>query len=179
MCVDFCVFIGRISILRVIFYFIAQFMGGLIGIGFLKLITPIDWWVSCFAANTINAELTVGHAFVVEFILTFFLVFVVMAACDSHKSNQTLVPFAIGMAVFCSHMLALPVDGCSINPTRSFASAAAASGVSGCGAVWSGHWVYWIAPLLGGPLAGFVYDYLFHEGGQRVERLIDQYIKRF
>lgn len=169
----------RISILRVIFYFFAQFIGGLIGIGFLKLITPQLWWQSCFAANQINQELTYGHAFLTEFILTYFLVFVVMAACDSNKSNQVLVPFAIGICVFCCHMLALPVDGCSLNPTRSFASAAAASGVSGCEAVWSGHWVYWLAPLLGGPLAGLMYDYCFHEGGGKVERLIDQYIKRF
>src|ERR1700722_15160223 len=79
-------------------------------------------WSSCFATNFIHPDLTVGHALVAEFILTFFLMFVVMAACDSNKSNQTLVPFAIGMAVFCAHMLGLQVTGCSINPTRSFAS---------------------------------------------------------
>lgn len=98
---------------------------------------------SCFAANFIHSELTVGHAFITEFILTFFLMFVVMAACDSNKSNQTLVPFAIGMAVLCAHMVGLPITGCSINPTRSFASAAAASGV--CDGAWDGHWVFWVS----------------------------------
>lgn len=176
----------KISILKCGLYFLAQFIGGLIGIGFLKLVTPQAWWgvslgdekedaqsrgmrrcevlvflnkhsfdslihprpslhQSCFAANFIHTELTVGHALITEFILTFFLMFVVMAACDSNKSNQTLVPFAIGMAVFCAHMLGLPITGCSINPTRSFASAAAASGLSQCPNAWEGHWVFWVS----------------------------------
>ena len=167
----------RISVMRAVFYFLAQLLGGLVGIGFLKLITPLSWWSSCFAAQSIQSELTVGHAFITEFILTFFLMFVVMAACDSNKSNQTLVPLAIGLAVFCAHMIGLPIDGCSINPTRSFASSAAASGVSGCSA-WDNHWVFWFGPLMGAAVAGFVYEYCFHEGGGKVDRLIDQYVLR-
>jgi glycerol uptake facilitator-like aquaporin len=125
-------------------YFLAQFIGGLIGIGFLKLITPKPWWSSCFANNFVHEDLTVGHAFVAEFILTFLLMWVVMAACDTTKSNQTLVPFAIGCAVFVCHMVGIPITGCSINPTRSFASAAAASGVPGCETAWKNHWVFWV-----------------------------------
>lgn len=108
-------------------------------------------------------ELTTGHAFVAEFILTFMLMFVVMAACDSNKSNQTLVPFAIGIAVFIAHMLALPITGCSINPTRSFASAAAANGVPGCHA-FQDQWVFWLAPIMGAAVAGLLYEYVFYEG---------------
>jgi len=151
----------RISIKRCAAYFLAQFLGGMIGVGFLKLITPKSLWASCFAANNVTAGLNVGCAFLAEMILTFFLVFVVMAACDTNKSNQTLVPFAIGMAVFCCHMIGLQLDGCSINPTRSFASSVAASGIVGCEYAWANHWVYW---------------YCFHEGGGKVDRLIDQYI---
>lgn len=165
----------RITIMRAVFYFFAQLLGGLIGVGFLKIITPLSWWSSCFALQSIQPELTVGHGFVTEFILTFFLMFVVMAACDSNKSNQTLVPLAIGLAVFCAHMLGLPITGCSINPTRTFASAAAASGVDGCDA-WANHWVFWIAPIMGAATAGIVYEYCFHAGGGKIDRLIDMYI---
>jgi MIP family channel proteins len=173
----FCL-LRKISILKAGLYFLAQFLGGLVGIGFLKLITPVVWWQSCFAANFVHPELTVGHAFIVEFILTFFLMFVVMAACDTNKSNQTLVPFAIGMAVFCAHMLGLPITGCSINPTRTFASAAAASTVPGCDTAWQSHWVFWFAPIIGASTAGVVYEYCFHEGGYKVDMLIDQYLKK-
>lgn len=34
----------KISILKCALYFLAQFIGGLIGIGFLKLVTPAPWW---------------------------------------------------------------------------------------------------------------------------------------
>jgi glycerol uptake facilitator-like aquaporin len=74
----------KISILKCALYFLAQFLGALIGIGFLKLVTPISWWNSCFATNFIHSELTVGHAFVAEFILTFFLMFVVMVRAQPH-----------------------------------------------------------------------------------------------
>jgi MIP family channel proteins len=168
----------KISILKCLLYFLAQFFGGLIGIGFLKLITPMSWWNSCFAANVIQGELTVGHAFVAEFILTFLLMWVVMAACDSSKSNQTLVPLAIGMTVFVAHMIALPITGCSINPTRTFASAAAANGLSQCPNAFANHWVFWFAPILGASAAGFIYEYCFHDGGAIVDKLIDQYVIR-
>lgn len=168
----------KISILKALFYFLAQFLGGLIGIGFLKLVTPGSWWISCFATNMVQPELTVGHAFLAEYILTFMLMWVVMAACDSSKSNQMLVPFAIGMAVFIAHMIALPITGCSINPTRTFASAAAASGLTECPHAWDNHWVFWLAPILGASTAGIVYEYCFHEGGYKVDMLIDMYVLR-
>ena len=55
----FCL-LRKISILKCILFFLAQFIGGLIGIGFLKLIVPLAWWKSCFAANFVHPELTVG-----------------------------------------------------------------------------------------------------------------------
>jgi len=168
----------KISILKCMLYFLAQFFGGLIGIGFLKLITPLPWWKSCFANNFVHSGLTSGHAFVVEFILTFFLMFVVMAACDSNKSNQTIVPLAIGMAVFVAHMIGIPITGCSINPTRSFASSAAANGVDGCPNAFADHWVFWFGPLLGAALGGILYEYVYHDGGYKVDMLVDQYVLR-
>jgi len=167
----------RISLLRAAYYFLAQLLGGLIGIGFLKLITPQSWWLSCFAVQSLQPELSAAAGFVIEFILTFFLMFVVMAACDSNKSNQTLVPLAIGLAVFACHMVGLPLTGCSINPTRTFASAVGASGVAGC-AAWANHWIYWFGPIGGACTAGVLYEYCFHEGGGKVDRLIDMYVLR-
>ena len=131
----FCL-LRKISILKCGLYFLAQFFGGLIGIGFLKLITPLSWWnvrstarrtrsrartcalvhglarglwcaplpfahsapavgvrctalfpQSCFAANVVQGELTVGHAFVAEFILTFMLMWVVMVRGAQQRSD--------------------------------------------------------------------------------------------
>ncbi len=38
-------------------YFLAQFLGGLIGIAFLMVITPTTWSKSCYAANFVHADL--------------------------------------------------------------------------------------------------------------------------
>jgi aquaporin PIP len=60
-----------------------------------------------------------------ECTLTFALVFVVYAATDSARGHTTahipiLAPLSIGITVFLAHLVAIPVDGCSINPARSF-----------------------------------------------------------
>ena len=38
------------------------------------------------------------------------------------------------------------------------------------------HWVFWLGPILGASLAGILYEYCYHEGGYKVDALIDQYI---
>lgn len=54
---------------------------------------------------------------------------------DSHtKYVGALTPLAIGFVVFLAHLLLIPIDGCSINPARSFGSAVVAG-------VWDNHWV--------------------------------------
>ena len=53
-----------------------------------------------------------------------------------------------GFAVFLAHVVLIPIDGCSINPTRSFGPAVVASAM-GSTNVWDDMWVFWAAPLLG------------------------------
>jgi len=171
----------KVSFIRGIMYVGAQFFGTLVGMALLRASTPIAWHhegalvPNCLAANRVAAGLSAGVAFLAEMILTFFLLMVVCAATDSNKSNQTLIPLAIGICVTCCHLVALPIDGCSLNPTRSFASAAVARATPGCEDVWVNHWVFWFGPLFGGALGGVVYDFLFHDGGKHGENLLRQY----
>eukprot|EP00455_Lapot_gusevi_P046815 TRINITY_DN622_c0_g1_i2.p1 TRINITY_DN622_c0_g1~~TRINITY_DN622_c0_g1_i2.p1 ORF type:complete len:279 (+),score=118.02 TRINITY_DN622_c0_g1_i2:62-898(+) len=154
------VILRKITVLRGIMYFLGQFFGGLVGIGMLKMLAPYSFNASCFAANTLQVDIRPGQALVVEIILTGFLLFVVNAAADASKSNQTFVPVAIGMAITACHLLGLPITGCSINPTRSFASAVAASTIPEC-KPWDNHWIFWIGPLAGGAGASILYEYVF------------------
>ena len=56
--------------------------------------------------------------------MTFLLVFTVLqTAVNSDFDQSSMACFAIGLAVFLGHSLLVPIDGCSINPTRSFGPA--------------------------------------------------------
>jgi len=157
-------------------YFGGQMTGGLLGTWILKAVTPSVYHANCMASNVIAAsDITVGMAFGVEFILTFFLLTVVNAASDSTKSNTTLVPLAIGYAVMVAHLASLSITGCSINPMRSFASAFASLGTDGCGYVWTNHWIFWIAPILGGIAGTALYEFFFALDGGIANNLIAMY----
>merc|ERR1719387_1446250 len=93
--------------------------------------------------------------------MTFLLMFVVLqtAIAEASLANRTMACIAIGFAVFLAHSVLIPIDGCSINPTRSFGPAVvarlrygekAAKGISDM-------WVFWVGPLTGAALAAGTY----------------------
>ncbi|KAL2610106.1 hypothetical protein R1flu_028679 [Riccia fluitans] len=87
---------------------------------------------------------------VTEIVLTFSLVFVVYAtAVDPKKGSIGIVaPLAIGFTVLANHFIGVPYTGASMNPAHSFGPAFAT-------------WIYWVGPLIGGALAGVVYEEVF------------------
>jgi len=148
----------------------------LLGAIFLRGTTPGDHYsTGCFAANFVHPGMTTAQAFLCEIVLTAWLLLVICAATDSFKSNQTLVPLAIGLCITCCHLMSMPITGTSLNPTRSFASAAVASDVPGCAFVWDDMWVWFAGPMIGGVAGSFMYDYCFQEGGQKFLDLMSMY----
>jgi aquaporin TIP len=92
---------------------------------------------------------------VMEVILTFSLLFVTYAMIlDPRSSVRTIGPLLTGLIVGANTLAGGNFSGASMNPARSFGPALATG-------VWTHHWVYWVGPLVGGPLAGFVYESLF------------------
>ncbi|GJU30393.1 aquaporin TIP2-1 [Tanacetum coccineum] len=93
---------------------------------------------------------------VMETIITFALVYTVYAtACDPKKGALgTIAPIAIGFVVGANILAAGAFSGGSMNPARSFGPAVASGD-------FSGHWIYWVGPLLGGGLAGVIYPNVF------------------
>lgn len=93
-------------------------------------------------------------AFVMEVILTFILVFVIFGVAVDKRGPNLVAGLLIGLTVTLDILIGGPFTGASMNPARSFGPAL-------IGKVWDHHWVYWVGPLLGGVLAGLVYDFVF------------------
>ena len=93
---------------------------------------------------------------VFEIVMTFGLVYTVYAtAIDPRKGNLgTIAPIAIGLIVGANILAGGAFDGASMNPAVSFGPALVSWS-------WANQWVYWVGPLIGAAIAGFVYDNVF------------------
>ena len=96
---------------------------------------------------------SVPVAFGVEWLLSFALMFVIMAVATDDRIPGGFAAVGVGLTVgFCA-MAGGPLTGASMNPARSFGPAVA-------GGEWSAHWVYWVAPITAMALAARVYNVL-------------------
>ena len=88
--------------------------------------------------------------------MTFGLVYTVYAtAIDPKKGNLGITaPIAIGFIVGANILVGGAFDGASMNPAVSFGPALVSWS-------WTHHWVYWAGPLIGGGLAGLIYEQFF------------------
>jgi len=135
-------------------HLITQLLGSLMGAGILAVIFPCELDVTRnLGANMVNPEFGNGRALLAEALATFLLCKVVWeVAVSPHSQAGPNACLAIGFAVFLSHLVLLPIDGCSINPTRSFGPAVVAK-IRGCDNFSSGAlndmWVMWLGPCIG------------------------------
>ena len=88
-----------------------------------------------------------------EIVLSFFLMFVIMAVATDVRAVGQGAAIAIGAVVGLEAIMGGPISGASMNPARSFAPALVAI-------EFAGHWVYWVGPMAGMALAAAVYRLL-------------------
>ncbi|KAM4689245.1 aquaporin-4 [Discoglossus pictus] len=144
----------KISIAKSIFYIVAQCLGAIAGAGILYLVTPSDV-AGELGVTKVNEKLSAGHGLLVELLITFQLVFTICASCDSKRNDVTgSVALAIGFSVAIGHLFAINYTGSSMNPARSFGPAVIMN-------IWENHWVYWVGPIIGGVVAGTLYEYVY------------------
>lgn len=96
------------------------------------------------------------QSFVLEIVLTFFLMFVIISVATDARAVTKAAAFAIGGTVGLEAMFAGPISGASMNPARSFAPAL----VSGTG---TSLWLYILGPIIGALMGAWVYR-LISEG---------------
>eukprot|EP00903_Cladosiphon_okamuranus_P015435 g14256.t1 len=141
----------RISIERFMIYVPSQIAGAITG----AYIATSFLNTTSGGANEISEDVSAADAFGGEVLCTFLLMITVFSACDGElarkNSGAPLLPFVIGMAVLLAHLVMIPIDGCSINPARTFATSVTNNS-------WDDHWVFWAGPLLGGVLGTVVWE---------------------
>jgi MIP family channel proteins len=98
------------------------------------------------------------RALIGEFAMTFLLMFVVLetAVNPAAAANSALAPLAIGLAVFLAHCVLIPIDGCSINPTRSFGPLLINRMFYKKKCNLADQWIFWVGPLIGATAAAYV-----------------------
>jgi len=136
-------------------YWVAQ-IAGAVSAAYLLRRLPFDAWSSVqLGTPDLASGVTRTIGMILEAVMTFFLVFVVFAAAvDAQGAFNKNAGFAIGLTVTMGVLLGGPFTGAALNPARAFGPALAANH-------WNNHGVYWIGPLAGGVVAGWLYDTLF------------------
>lgn len=143
---------SQISILRALFYIVAQLVGAIAGAGILHAVAPANIRGN-LAINSVTTGNT-GLALVVELMLTFQLVLCIFASTDSRRTDNVGSPaLSIGLSVTLGHLLGIYFTGCSMNPARSLGPAA----ITG---IFTDQWVFWVGPLVGGILASLTYNFV-------------------
>ena len=147
----------------VIPYWIAQVVGAIAAAGLLYFIASgkPGFAAGQFASNGYGALSPGGYgmmaALVIEIVMTFAFLMVILGATDK-RAPVGFAGLAIGLALTLIHLVSIPIDNTSVNPARSTGPAIFAGG-----AELSQLWLFWIAPLIGGGLAGVLYPALFGE----------------
>jgi len=143
-------------------YIVAQVIGAILGAGILYVIatgsTVFDPKAG-FATNGYGdhspGRYTLVACFITEVVMTFFFLIIIMGATDE-RAPKGFAPLAIGLGLTLIHLISIPVTNTSVNPARSTGPAIFVGGYA-----ISQLWLFWIAPILGALIAGWVYHYFW------------------
>ncbi len=114
-----------------------------------------------FASNGYGAHSPGGYSltacFLAEVVLTFIFVLIIHGATD-RRAPAGFAGVAIGLGLTLCHLVGIPITNTSVNPARSTGPALFVGG-------WAIHqlWLFWLAPILGGAIAGLLYLVVFEE----------------
>ncbi|XP_055809398.1 aquaporin PIP2-7-like [Solanum dulcamara] len=164
--VTFGLFLARkVSLIRAVGYIIAQSLGAICGVGFVKAFMKHYYNIEGGGANFVQPGYNKGTALGAEIIGTFVLVYTVFSATDPKRSARdshvpVLAPLPIGFAVFMVHLATIPITGTGINPARSFGAAV----IYNKDKIWDDQWIFWVGPMVGAMIAAIYHQFVLRAG---------------
>jgi aquaporin TIP len=146
----------RIDPALALVYWLSQLAGAVLGALLLLAVVPDELTDAVnLGTPALGPEVSAGAGFLLEAILTFFLVWVIFAtAADPRGTFKSIAGLAIGLTITLDILIGGPLTGAAMNPGRAF-------GPQLVGNEWADGWVWYLGPLVGGGLAALLYELLY------------------
>src|ERR1043166_5070393 len=153
---------GRFEMSRAPAYIIAQVLGGAASAcAFYVILSGAvgGKWNDFTAISNLygGTHSTLVAVALIEMVMTALFLIVIMGVTTKNCAAG-FAPIAIGLFLTVIHLVAIPVSNASVNPARSTATA-----IFGGPEAWGSLWLFWVAPILGGVIGGFVSKWLQDE----------------
>jgi aquaporin Z len=143
---------------------VAQLLGGIAAAATLLYIAsgkPGFDLAAGLASNGFGAHSPGGYSMmsglVTEVVMTAMFLLIILGATDK-RAPAGFAPIPIGLGLTLIHLISIPVTNTSVNPARSTGPAL----MVGDWAL-SQLWLFWVGPLIGAVIAGFVYRFVADE----------------
>ena len=153
---------GKLSVKDTAFYVLFQCVGAIVGAGILYAVAMGG---PAFNAGNLGqngygiagspAGYDLTSALIAEIVLTFIFLIVIFGS-TSDRAPKGFAGISIGLTLVLIHLVAIPIDGTSVNPARSLGPALFAGLTQGSVAL-SQLWVFIVAPIIGGIIAALVW----------------------
>ena len=149
---------GRFKFSELPAYVIAQVAGAIVAAAILAWIAsgaPGFELSAGLASNGYGEHSPGGYSmesgFVTEVVMTLMFLIIILGATDK-RAPAGFAPLAIGLGLTLIHLISIPVTNTSVNPARSTGPALIVQG-------WAVAqlWMFWVAPIIGAAIAGFIY----------------------
>jgi len=145
-------------------YIIAQLVGAMAAASVLYLIisgksdfNDIGGFASNGYDNLSPGGYSMTSAFIAETVLTAFFLLIILGIIND-RAPKGFAPIAIGLGLTLIHLISIPITNTSVNPARSTSQALFAGGE-----YVPQLWLFWVAPILGAIIAGFIHKSLFEK----------------
>ena len=142
----------RITTRLAVVYWVAQFVGAVLA---ALLLRGLFNHAATLGSVPHAPLISDGKGFILEAVLTFFLVWAVWAtAVDPRGTFKSIAGFAIGLTITMDVLMGGAVTGAAMNPARAFGPELAEN-------FWGEGWIYYLGPALGAIVAALAYEWLY------------------